>query len=376
MGHEEDNRGFMQGNEACAEAAIAAQMKFFAAYPITPSTEIAEHLALKMPDVGGVFLQMEDELACISSIIGASWTGIKTMTATSGPGFSLMQEGIGYACMTETPIVIAHVMRGGPSTGQPTRATQADVMQVKFGSHGDYMPIALAPFSVQESYDLTIDAFNLSEKYRVPAILLSDAEIAHMRGSISIPETIELVDRKEYAVAGKGPAYAVPDEIVPPFPTFGHGHRGFVTGMTHDSLGHIAPEDGEIQSDLVRRLNDKILDNIEDICRFELVNPDAKKFMIAFGSAALAPMEIATKDPKIGLLRLKTVWPLAEKQISDIIDNAASILVIEMNRGQIVREVQRLACAGGCDRIHFFSDLTGDPPRISQIRKALENMEG
>jgi len=372
---DEPRPDFMQGNEACVAGAIAAGLDFFAGYPITPSTEIAELLAIRLPRAGRIFLQMEDELACISAIIGASWTGAKSMTATSGPGFSLMQEGIGYAAMTETPIMIAHVMRGGPSTGQPTRATQADVMQAKWGSHGDYQLIAIAPYSVQESFELTVEAFNMAEKYRVPTILLSDAEIAHMRGSIEIPSSVEVIDRKELNRDGEGPAYEIPDDIVPPFPTFGHGNRGFVTGMTHDTKGHIAPEDGEVQAELVRRLSDKILSNRNDICKFEIVNPDAKKFIIAFGSSALAPKEIAMNDPSVGLFRLKTVWPLPERQIMEIAQEAKSILVVEMNMGQLVHEIQRIACSVGCNAVHFHSDITGDPPRRSQIQAVLNRME-
>jgi len=366
----------MQGNEACVEGAIAAGVRFFAGYPITPSTEIAERLAVRLPEIGGVFIQMEDELACISAIVGASWAGAKSMTATSGPGFSLMQEGIGYAAMTETPIVIVNVMRGGPSTGQPTRASQADVMQVKWGSHGDYQLIALAPYSVQESYDLTVDAFNLAEKYRVPTVLLSDAELAHMRGDLIIPERVEIVNRKEPGVPKTGPAYDISDELVPPFPVFGHGHKGFVTGMTHDSKSNITPEDEEIQEQLVRRLSEKILKNQKDICRFEIINPDAEKFVIAYGASSMAPKEIAMRNPHVGLLRLKTVWPLPEEQILDVAQNATSILVVEMNMGQIVREVQRLACSIGCRAVRFYSDLGGYPPRMSKIQAILDKMKG
>lgn len=368
--------GFMQGNDACTEGAIAAGLKFFAGYPITPSTEIAERLAHRLPERDGIFLQMEDELACISAIIGASWAGVKAMTTTSGPGFSLMQEGIGYAAMTETPVVIAHVMRGGPSTGQPTMATQADVMQVKWGSHGDYQVIALAPYSVQESYDLTVEAFNLSEKYRVPAILVSDAEIAHMRGRIVIPEKVETVERKELCDRGKGPAYEIPDDLIPPFTTFGHGHKAFVTGMTHNPQGNIAPEDEAVQEQLVRRINDKILNNQKDICRYEIVNPDAKKFIIAYGSSALAAKEIAIENPHIGLLRLKTLWPLHEEAILDVAQKAQHILVVEMNMGQMVREIQRLACSIGCRSVRFFSKLGGEPPRKIEIQAILDRMEG
>lgn len=366
----------MQGNEASTEGAIDAGLRFFAGYPITPSTEIAERLVTRLPQVGGVFLQMEDELACISAIIGASWTGAKAMTATSGPGFSLMQESIGYAAMTETPIVVALVMRGGPSTGQPTRASQADIMQIKWGSHGDYQPLALAPYSVQECYALTIEAFNLSEKYRVPAVIVTDAEIAHMRGPVNFGEEIKVINRKELNVVGKGGAYEVSDEVVPPFPTFGHGHKAFVTGMTHDPEGHIAPEDGEIQAQLVKRLNDKILSNRKDICKVEVVNPDADRFVIAFGSAALAAKEIAMENSDIGLLRLKTVWPIPEEAIMKVAGRAETLLMVEMNMGQIFREVQRLACMCGCADVRLHSDLTGDPPRKSKILKALDRGVG
>jgi 2-oxoglutarate ferredoxin oxidoreductase subunit alpha len=366
---------FMQGNDACTEGALAAGLKFFAGYPITPSTEIAERLAYRLPEKKGVFLQMEDELACISAIIGASWAGVKTMTTTSGPGFSLMQEGIGYAAMTETPIVVVHVMRGGPSTGQPTIATQADVLQVKWGSHGDYQVIALCPYSVQESYDLTVEAFNLSEKYRVPAILVTDAEIAHMRGRMVIPEKVETINRKELCDTGKGPAYDIPDDLIPPFMTFGHGHKAFVTGMTHTPEGDIAPEDEAVQERLVRRLNEKILKNQKDISRYEIVNPDAKKFIIAYGTSALAAKEIATENPHIGLLRLKTLWPLPEEPILYVAQNAKQILVVEMNLGQMVREVQRLACSIGCRSVRFFSKIGGEAPRKTEIMAILDKME-
>ena len=367
---------FMQGNDACTEGALAAGLKFFAGYPITPSTEITERLAFRLPEKGGVFLQMEDELACISAIVGASWAGVKAMTTTSGPGFSLMQEGIGYAAMTETPVVIVNVMRGGPSTGQPTMATQADVMQAKWGSHGDYQIIALAPFSVQESYDLTVEAFNLAEKYRVPTMLLSDAEIAHMRGRIEIPKRIDLVERKELCSDRRGRAYDIPDELVPPFTTFGHGHRAFVTGMTHNPQGNIAPEDEKVQEELVLRLNEKILKNQKDISRYEITNPDAKKFVISYGTSALAAKEIAVENKEIGLLRLKTIWPLPEEQILDIAQRARSILVVEMNMGQLVREIQRLACSVGCRSVRFMSKLGGEAPRKREILPVLSRMEG
>ncbi|HUW42862.1 MAG TPA: 2-oxoacid:acceptor oxidoreductase subunit alpha, partial [Thermoplasmata archaeon] len=205
---------FIQGNDACVEGAVAAGVRFFAGYPITPSTEIAEGLSHRLRGADGVFLQMEDEIACISAVIGASWGGVKSMTATSGPGFSLMQEAIGYAAMSETPVVIVNVMRGGPSTGQPTRASQGDVMQTRYGSHGDYQVIAFAPASVQEMFDLTIESFNYAEKYRVPAFLLSDAEVGHMRGLLTVPDKIRIVNRKEKGLRRPDEAYDVPDDLV------------------------------------------------------------------------------------------------------------------------------------------------------------------
>jgi 2-oxoglutarate ferredoxin oxidoreductase subunit alpha len=266
-------------------------------------------------------------------------------------------------------------MRGGPSTGQPTVATQADVMQVKWGSHGDYQVIALAPYSVQESYDLTVEAFNLSEKYRVPAIVVSDAEIAHMRGRIDIPEKVQTIERKELCDGGKGEAHDIPDDLVPPFTTFGHGHKAFITGMTHTPAGNIAPEDERVQEQLVRRLNEKILRNQKDISRYEIVNPDAEKFIIAYGTSALAAKEIAMENPHIGLLRLKTLWPLPEEQVLYVAQNAKQILVVEMNLGQMVREIQRLACSIGCRSVRFFSKIGGEAPRKSEILSMLDKRE-
>ena len=300
---------FLQGNEACVQGALASGAKFFAGYPITPSTEIAEGLAHELRNVGGVFLQMEDEIACISAIIGASWSGVKSMTATSGPGFSLMQEAIGYAAMTETPIVIVNVMRGGPSTGQPTRASQGDIMQTRYGSHGDYQVIAFAPASVQEMFDLTVQSFNFSEKYRVPAFLLSDAEIGHMRGLLTIADDIKIIDRKEKGMKRPDEAYDVPDELVRPFPVFGKGHKAMITGMTHTDTSRIEPEDEVVHQELVRRLAEKVLRNRKDINSFELMHPGSKTMVISYGSAALGAREVAAGDENVGLLRLKSVWP-------------------------------------------------------------------
>src|SRR5512136_2713670 len=278
---------FLQGNEACVEGALASGVRFFAGYPITPSTEIAEGLARRLKGKDGSFLQMEDEIACISAVIGASWGGAKSMTATSGPGFSLMQEAIGYAAMSETPVVLVNVMRGGPSTGQPTRASQGDIMQTRYGSHGDYQVIAFAPASVQEMFDLTIETFNYSEKYRVPTFLLSDAEIGHMRGLLKIPDKIKIIDRKEKGIKRADEAYDVTDELVRPFPVFGKGHKTMITGMTHTDTSKIEPEDVKVHGELVRRLSEKILRNRKDINKWEVMCQGSKTMIVSYGSSAL-----------------------------------------------------------------------------------------
>ncbi|MEM0163029.1 MAG: 2-oxoacid:acceptor oxidoreductase subunit alpha, partial [Thermoplasmata archaeon] len=266
---------FLQGNVAAAEAAMLAGCVFYGGYPITPASDLMEYMAAHLPKNGGVFIQMEDEIAAIAAIIGAAWTGKKAMTATSGPGFSLMQENIGYAAMTETPIVIVDVMRGGPSTGQPTILSQGDVMQARFGSHGDYELITLAPNSVQEYFDLTIEAFNLSEKYRVPTIVLSDAEIAHMVEKIRVPETIKLINRNDYK-----------DKYMREFKALGTKSKTTVTGLTHTEEGYPETISQSLHDKLVRRLVSKITNNEKDISQVEVINPDAKKMIVAYGSAS------------------------------------------------------------------------------------------
>ncbi|RLF32182.1 MAG: 2-oxoacid:acceptor oxidoreductase subunit alpha, partial [Thermoplasmata archaeon] len=253
---------FFSGNVAAAEGAILAGCRFFGGYPITPSTEIAERMAFRLPQVGGVFIQMEDELASMAAILGASWGGVKAMTATSGPGLSLMQENIGLGAMTETPCVVVDVQRGGPSTGMPTLVAQADVMQARWGSHGDYEIIALAPSSVQECFDLTIRAFNLSEKYRTPVIVLMDESVGHMSEKVVIPsaEEIALIERKKPTVPPEAyRAYEPDEDLVPPMACAGEGYNVHVTGLTHDEKGYPVATDPEVQARLVRRLCDKIL---------------------------------------------------------------------------------------------------------------------
>lgn len=365
---------FLQGNEACVEASLLAGAKFFAGYPITPSTEIAEGLAAKLPQTGGEFLQMEDEIACISAVVGASWGGAKAMTATSGPGFSLMQEAIGYAAMTETPIVIVNVMRGGPSTGQPTRASQGDMMATKYGSHGDYQVIAFAPANVQEMFDLTVKAFNYAEKYRVPTFVLSDAEIGHMRGLLTVPNEVKIVNRKEKGVRRTDEAYDVPDDLVPPFPTFGKGHKAMVTGITHSGKAAIEPEDPKIHQELVRRLNEKITKNRRDINKWDIIEPDSKTMIVSYGSASFGGREVAAKDDRIGLLRLKTIWPLPEEPIIEVAGKCDQMLVCEMNLGQMYWEIKRVALEAGCKRVELLSKIGGEPPTPGEVRHKLREM--
>lgn len=365
---------FVQGNEACVKGALVAGVRFFAGYPITPSTEVAEGLAQVLTGQDGVFLQMEDEIACISAVIGASWAGIKSMTATSGPGFSLMQESIGYAVMSETPIVVVNVMRGGPSTGQPTRASQGDVMQTKYGAHGDYQVIAFAPASVQEMFDLTVECFNYAEKYRVPAFLLSDAEIGHMRGLLRVPEKVKVIERKEKGIKRTDEAYDVPDELVQPFPVFGRGHKAMVTGMTHTDAATIEPEDPKVHQELVNRLSEKIIRNRKDINKWDVVSPGSKTMIVSYGSAALGAMEVASKDARIGLLRLKSLWPFPEEPVAEVARECQRILVSEMNLGMMYNEIKRVALENGCKRVELLSKIGGDPPTPSEFRHKLREM--
>jgi len=365
---------FLQGNEACVEGAISAGSTFFAGYPITPSTEIAEGLARRLIGKDGVFLQMEDEIACISAIIGASWGGVKSMTATSGPGFSLMQEAIGYAAMSETPIVVVNVMRGGPSTGQPTRASQGDVMQTKWGSHGDYQVIAFAPASVQEMFDLTVEAFNYSEKYRVPSFLLSDAEVGHMRGLLRIPENVRVVDRKIKGVKRDDEAYSISDELVPPFPVFGRGLKTMITGMTHTDDSRIEPEDEAVHEKLVRRLSEKIIRNRKDINRSEVTNRGSRTMIVSYGASALGPMEVTAQNPTIGLLRLKSLWPLPEEPITEVARECEQMLVCEMNLGQLYGDIKRVALEAGCRKVELLSKIGGEPPTPRDVKNKLQAM--
>jgi len=343
---------FLDGDQACGEGALAAGCRFAAGYPITPSTEIVERFAERVPLTGGLFVQMEDELASSIAIQGAVWAGAKAFTVTSGPGFSLMMEHVGLAAMTETPLVIVNVQRGGPSTGLPTLPGQADVMQARWGSHGDYEIIALSPNSPQECFDLTIDAFNLAEQYRVPVILLMDECVGHMTEKVVIPpaDQIEIVPRRytqrppeEYQPYHPGP------DLVPEMVKAGEGYRIHITGLTHDEHGYPAIT-VEAQQKLVRRLVDKIRRNADAIVRCEEHQiEDADVVVVAYGitsRVALRAVQMAREQGiAAGLLRPVVVWPFPEKRIRELATRARAFVVPEMNYGQLVLEVER--CAAG-----------------------------
>jgi 2-oxoglutarate ferredoxin oxidoreductase subunit alpha len=339
----------LQGNEALAEGALAAGCRFFAGYPITPASEIAEHMALKLPALGGSFIQMEDEIASMGAVIGASLAGMKAMTATSGPGFSLVQENLGYACMAETPCVVVNVMRGGPSTGLPTLASQGDVMQARWGTHGDHPIIVLAVSSVRDCFDIAVFAFNLSEKYRVPVIILSDEIVAHTRETFVLPslDEIEVFDRVTPTVP---PEWYLPYEDtgtgVPPMAAFGDGYRHHVTGLTHDERGFPTQRSDEINV-LMRRLFRKITQGFHEIQRVEtFMMEDAEIAVIAYGSVARssrrAVIEAREHGVKAGLLQLVTLFPFPRRYVEKVLQQCRAVLVPEMNMGQISREVKRV----------------------------------
>lgn len=367
---------FMNGDVACAEGALAAGCRFFAGYPITPATEIAEHLSERMPEIGGVYIQMEDEIASLAAVIGASYSGCKAMTATSGPGFSLMQENIGLAIMTEAPCVVVDVMRGGPSTGQPTMPGQQDVMQAKWGSHGDYGIVALAPSSVQEMFDLTIEAFNVAETYRIPTLLMADEIVAHMWEKVVIPpaDKIRTVNRKKPNVPrGMYEPFMPDSDLVPPMACFGEGYRFHATGLTHDEHGFPKTSSTEVQSRLVRRLCDKINKNADKIIRVEEVKlDDADVVVVAYGIVARAALSAVRKarekGVKAGLLRLVTLWPFPEKQVARVAKQAKKIVVPEMNCGQLVREVERAAKE---TPVTFLSKLGEEPHTPMEILESI-----
>lgn len=375
-----NNVRLMQGNEACVEGAIAAGMRFFAGYPITPSTEIAEISAAKLPTIKGKFIQMEDEIASMGAVIGASLAGYKSMTATSGPGFSLKQENIGYAAMAEVPCVIVNVQRGGPSTGLPTAPAQGDIMQAKWGTHGDHPVIALYPATVREIYDTTIRAFNLAEKYRTPVMLLMDEVIGHMRERIEIPEEneIEVINRKKPTEGlTKYNPYEVSDgEMVPPMAAYGEGYRFHVTGLVHDETG-FPTNDKKVAERSIRRLVNKAEDNTDDIVEYEEYKlDDADIAIVAYGStsrsAKAAVDEGRRAGLKLGLFRPITIWPSPEEQLEKLSKKVDKIYVVEMNLGQYFLEVDRIA--GKNAEVHKYGRVDGELITPEEILSIIEEV--
>jgi len=366
----------MNGDVACAEGAVSAGCRFFAGYPITPATEVAERMSERLPEVGGVYVQMEDEIASMNAVLGASWAGLKSMTATSGPGFSLMMENLGLGVMLETPCVLVNVQRAGPSTGLPTLVAQGDMMQARWGSHGSYEIIALVPSSPQDMFDLTITAFNLSERYRVPVLIMADEAVGHMSEKVVIPGIAPqdlIVRPRPKHRAGRYLPYEADGDLVPPMAIAGEGYRFHVTGLTHDERGYPTMT-AEAQDRLVRRLTDKIRLNIDDILRYEeIATEDAEVVVCAYGITAriarLAVQQARGEGIRAGLLRLVVVWPFAENRIRELARQVRGFVVPEINYGQIVLEVER--CAGGKARTLLVPHMGGGVHEPQTILEAI-----
>lgn len=367
-------RRYLSGNEAAAEGALAAGCRFYAGYPITPSSEIMEGLSRLLPEHGGAFVQMEDEIGSISAVVGAAWAGAKAMTATSGPGLSLMQECLGYAAFTETPLVLVDVQRAGPGTGQATKVGGGDVMAVKWGSHGDYQVVALSPWSVQEMFDLTVEAFNLAERLRVPAFLLAEEAIGHLRESVEVPAEVGLYDR-DYTPGA--PPFGTPEpDGVPSMPAFGMGEALMVTGSTHDEQGFRKTEGPAFHSGLVNRLSAKVLSRVEDICRYEAYHlEDAKLVVVAYGFTARAALravrQAREQGVKAGLLRLVTVWPFHQRLIAELAERGANFLVPEMNLGQVELLVRAAAQGRPVMPLHQVNGATIAPQAVLAALKEM-----
>jgi 2-oxoglutarate/2-oxoacid ferredoxin oxidoreductase subunit alpha len=373
-------RHFMMGNIATAEGALAAGCRFAAGYPITPATEVAERLAERLPVVGGTFLQMEDEIASIAAVIGASWGGKKSMTATSGPGISLMLENIGFGLGTETPCVIVNVMRGGPTTGIPSVELQGDVIQPRRGSHGDYQTIALAPSSVQECFDYTIDAFNLSEQFRTPVFVLTDAFLGHMREELLVPEpeSIRLTDRKLFPPGVDTEALAgFLDPDVAPMPVFGNGHKAHVTSSCHDDHGRRNVIDASALDVFVKRLNDKIEKHRDEIVRVSMDVEGAEIVLVSYGSVfrcAQAAVEAGRNEGlPLGWLKLGTLWPFADREIAALAGRVKHLIVLENNLGQMFHYVQ--AAAAGKAGVSFLPPrVLGELHEVEDVLKAVREV--
>ena len=371
---------FLQGNEAAAHGAIYAGCKFFAGYPITPSTEVAEVMSAELPKIGGKFIQMEDEIGAMAALLGGSLAGFKALTSTSGPGLSLKQELIGYGCIAEIPCVIFNVMRGGPSTGMPTGPSQSDVMCARWGTHGDHATIALMPASVQECYDMTAQAFNLAEKYRLPVHVLPDEIIAHMRERIEFrePGEIEIIDR---TVPSVPPAEYKPYDTkfgdVPPLAAFGSGYKFHVTGLNKLPDGFPTTKAEYVQAEEERQVR-KVMANIDDIIDVEeYMMDDAEVCVVAYGStsrsARYAVNEAREKGIKAGLFRLKTFWPFPDKQVKAIADKVKGFVVPEMNLGMCSLEIER--CAQGKAVILGINRVDGEPINPEQILEKMKEVK-
>lgn len=365
----------MQGNEACVHGALYAGMEFFAGYPITPSTEIAEVSSELLPRIGGRFIQMEDEIAGIAACIGGAIAGKKSMTATSGPGFSLKQENIGYACIAEIPCVIVNVQRSGPSTGLPTSPAQGDYMQARWGTHGDHPVIALSPTTVRETFELTVKAFNFAEKFRTPVILLMDEVVGHLRENMEVPEPgeLEVIDRKrpdcppeEYR------AYAMTEDLVPPMADFGKGYRYNITGLFHDETG-FPTNNTEVAGKQLDRIMKKVENNFDEINIYEeYMLEDAQYAFITFGGMARSVKEairtLRKEGIRIGAFIPKTVWPFPEKQINKLVSDMDGVFVAEMNLGQMILEVQRASQER--NKIHAINKANGEIITPEEIIKS------
>lgn len=374
---------FWDGNHACAEGALVAGMRSYFGYPITPSSEIAEHLSKRLFEFeDGAFIQMEDEIASVTACVGAGFTGKKAMTATSGPGFSLMTEGIGLGIMTESPFVVVNVMRAAPSTGQPTSVGQGDLYQARYAYHGDVEIIALVPYSAQEMYDLTIRAFNLAEKYRVPVVILSDEKIGHLKEAVIVsdPDSLDIVTRAKPTKKPKDYLPYEPDEnLIPHIANFGEGYNVFSTGLTHNYKGY--PDmNSPRHPELITRLREKILKNIDDITDYEEFElSDAKIGIISFGISARSSkeaIEIArAKGIKVGLFRFKTLWPFPEKEIIKLASKVDKILVVELNTGQITKQVQLVLSKSNCE-VHSLAEPRSQPFQIDEIVTKVKELNG
>ena len=373
---------FLQGNEACVEAALYSGINFFAGYPITPSTELAEMLAMRLPQTGGKFVQMEDEIASMCAILGASLTGSKVMTATSGPGFSLMQEALGYAVMTEIPCVIVDVQRGGPSTGNPTHVSQGDVNQARWGTHGDHAIVVMTASSNQDVFAVTVDAFNISETYRTPVVLLLDEVVGHTRERLIVPEPgeIPLVERLRTSVKGGVDyhPYLPREDGRLPMSDFGGVHRYNVTGLFHDMWG-FPSNNPKVVHGLLRHLVDKIENNTNEIARYKEYHlDDAECVLVSYGSSARSARHLVKsrrpRGERLGLLELQTLWPFPEKIVREKCADAAYVVVVEMNMGQILQAVK--SAVDEPDKVFLANRVDGELITPTDIRNILRLIWG